>query len=254
MRQQLTQADLLAAIVADALAMPDQPVARTTRGAHLLALEAGRVGLASLVSAIDPGLVGDDPTRDVPAGMSVHALAARLADPVATNTNQASLAMAAVNSLLGPPRHSSPAWGQDVIVERGQGKNVAVVGHFPFVEELKDAFANFWVLEKRPQPGDHHASMAGDLLPRADLVAVTGTTLLNGTLAGILNLCRADALVVLLGPTTPFAPGLFDLGVDVLAGSDVVQPDAVHAGIAAGHCFRHLAGARQLAWEKGHGQ
>lgn len=249
-RQQLTQADLLSAIVAQALRTPDHPVTGFTRGEHLVALKSRRLGLATLVSTIDPGVISDDAIQSIPPGSTAHALAARLLEPGATNTNLATLAMSAINSLLAPPQACSPAWGQDVLVERGRNKNVAIIGHFPFVEEIREAFANFWVLEKRPQPGDHDASMAGALLPQADLVAITGTTLLNGTLAEILNLCSEEAFLVLIGPTTPFAPCLFELGIDVLAGCDVTCPDQVQAGITAGRCFRELAGARQLAWEK----
>ena len=150
--------------------------------------------------------------------------------------------------MLPPPEDAAPAFGQDVLAARGQGKNVAVIGHFPFVEAARSAYANYWVLEKRPQPGDCDAAQAATLLPRADLVAITATTLLNGTLAEILNACRPDALVILLGPSTPFAPSLFACGIDVLAGCHCHNAAAALDGVRR-HCFfRHLDGAGQRTW------
>lgn len=245
MRPQLTQHDILCALADETGKHPDQPIRDVTTGVCLAAVSSRLLGLASLITHIAPGLPRTSPSR-TPA--SVHEAAAFLRDAATTNTDTASLAMAAVNSLLPPPADVADAPGQDIVVNRGRGKNVAVVGHFPFVDSLREICATLWVLEKRPQPGDVDASMAGEILPQADLVAVTGTTLLNGTLAGLLNACRPDAFVVMLGPTTPFARSLFDCGIDVLAGCAVPDPEAALAGIRAGHCFKGLKGVRQTAW------
>ncbi len=250
----LTQDALLAELVQEALRIPDHPIDRLVRGECLIGVSSRRVGLASLVSTIAPDQASDQAGPPCPLpepGTSAHDLARRLLEPDSQGTDVASLAMAAINSLLPPPAVCAPAWGQDVLMARGRGKAVAVVGHFPFVSEVRHAFAQFWVLEKRPQPGDLDASMAEVVLPRADLVAITATTLLNGTLAGLLALCRPDALVALLGPTTPFASCLLAHGITVLAGCHVTDPDAAFSGIRAGRFFRQLAGARQLAWETG---
>lgn len=255
MKQTLSQHDLLEAVLRDVARQPDGPIRQTAAGNSLVGLLANRVGLASLpVPSRDPEVVSE---RGVPlpaAGSSARELAARLVEPDTQETVVASLAMAAVNALLPPPRHCSPSFGQEMMAARGQGKNVAVIGHFPFVDAARPAYANFWVLEKQPQPGDCDASLAGDILPQADVVAVTATTLLNGTLAGILNFCRPDALVILLGPTTPFAPELFQCGIDILAGCDCKDPEAALEGVRRNHFFRNLEGARQLAFEADSGR
>jgi uncharacterized protein len=249
MRPQLTQQAILDALVAEVRNIPDQPIRDVTTGVCLTAVSSRFLGLASLVSHIAPGTTRREAaeTSDHP---SVHEAAALLLDPASTNTDKATLAIAAVNSLLPPPDEQTALPGQDIALLRGRGKNVAVVGHFPFVDDLRSICANLWVLEKKPQPGDVDASKAGEILPQADLVAVTGTTLLNGTLAGLLNSCRPDTFVVMLGPTTPFAWALFDCGIDVLAGCAVPDPEAALVGIRAGKCFKGLAGVRQTAWAK----
>lgn len=246
MRQHLTQQDILDAIVTEVHAIPDVTVTGVTTGVCLTAVFSQHLGLASLVSHIAPGIPRpEDQTSET---RSVHELAALLRDPTTTNTDKASLAMAAVNSLLPPPVTETPMAGQDILLARGKGKKVAVIGHFPFVTALRDSCETLWVLEKRPKPGDVDASKTPEILPRADLVAVTGTTLLNGTLAGILELCRDDAFVVLIGPTTPYATSLFDCGIDMLAGCAIPEPEQALTGIRAGYCFKGLSGVRQTAW------
>lgn len=242
-----TQHEILCALAEEVRRLPDAPIGGVTLGSCLAAVTSRFCGLASLVSHTAPDLPrAAAPAADMPA--TVHAAAALLRDPATSGTDVASLAMAAVNSLLPPPAEDAPLPGQDILLSRSQGKNVAVVGHFPFVNVLRPVCAQLWVLEKRPRPGDTDASLAGEILPRADLVAVTGTTLLNGTLAGLLGLCRPDAFVVMLGPTTPFAKVLFDCGIHVLAGCEVPDPEAALAGIRAGKCFKGLSGVRQTAW------
>jgi len=246
-----TQSELLAAILHDVSRHPDRPIRRAVAGESLLAVQAARVGLASRPCAAPQ--TGQDSVRLPDPGTSAHAVAERLRDPDITDTDQISWAIAAVNALLPPPQQTSKSFGQEVMAARGAGKNVAVVGHFPFVDAVRAAFANFWVLEKRPQPGDHDASMAATLLPQADVVAITATTLLNGTLAGLLDLCRKGALVILLGPTTPFAPSLFDFGITVLAGCDCEDATAALDGVRHGRLFRDLPQAKQVTFEAPHG-
>jgi uncharacterized protein (DUF4213/DUF364 family) len=49
----------------------------------------------------------------------------------------------------------------------------------------------------------------------------------------LLALCRGDAFVVLIGPTTPLSPVLFEYGVDALCGTVVDDPRAVVDRLAA---------------------
>lgn len=248
MRTPVSQDAILAGIVKDAQAIPDQPITSITWGVCLSAVQSKRTGLASLVSHIAPK-TGTVRPADGP-GQSAHAAAAVLLDPKATNTDHASLALAAINSLLPPPEKEDEMPGQDMLLRLGKGKKVAVIGHFPFVNALREACTECWVLERQPKEGDLIATEAPNVLPQADLITITGTTLLNGTLAELLNLCRQDATVVLLGPTTPYAPSLFSFGIDILAGSEVVDAAAALEGIRGGSCFKGLKGVKQTAWAR----
>ena len=81
------------------------------------------------------------------------------------------------------------------------------------------------MLELEPQGDDLPAAAAPEVLPQADVVGITGSTLANGTLEGLLALCRPEATVVLIGPTTPLSTVLFDYGADVLCGVLVDDPE-----------------------------
>jgi hypothetical protein len=154
---------------------------------------------------------------------------------------EVSVGIAAINALL--PR-APLTWvdinASDVLAERGADKAVALVGHFPFVDWLRARVKTLWVLELAPQAGDLPASAAAEVIPQAELIALTSMTLLNHTFEGLMALRRPDAPVMLLGPSTPLAPLLFDYGVHLLSGSVVEEIDAVLQGVSQGAGFRQL--------------
>ena len=102
------------------------------------------------------------------------------------------------------------------------------------------------MLELQPRPGDLPASAAAEVVPEADVLAITATTLINRTFDGLMTLRRPDALVMLLGPSTPLTPLLFDYGVHLLSGAIVEDVDAVLMAVSQGAGFRqiHRAGVR----------
>ena len=58
------------------------------------------------------------------------------------------------------------------------------------------------------------------LLPSCDVVLITGTTIINGTIDELLNLCKNAREIVLVGSSTPMFPEAFKkTNVTVLAGA-----------------------------------
>jgi len=127
---------------------------------------------------------------------------------------------------------------------------VALVGHFPFVPALRETAGRLWVLELRPHPGDVGAEEAEAVLPQADIVAITGSAFINHSLEGLLGLCRPESFVMVLGPTTPLSPVLFDHGVDVISGTRVVDPELALRCVSEGATFRQIRGVRLLTMER----
>lgn len=156
---------------------------------------------------------------------------------------EASVGLAAINSLLEVDMdHCKDINAGRVLEEKSGGKTVVVVGHFPFVEKLKKTAGKLWILERKPQSGDLPADQAEQVIPQADVVAITGTALINGTMESLLKLCPRDSLVMVLGPTTPLTPLWFDYGVDIVSGTRVVNPKEVLRFISQGVVFKQLHG------------
>ena len=79
-------------------------------------------------------------------------------------------------------------------------------------------------------------------MPDADVVLITGTTLLNDTLENLL-LLLPEARVVLVGPTVGLVPDAFlRRGVDVLGGVRVTAPDAFLDVLTEGGSGYHFFG------------
>ncbi|HTX78150.1 MAG TPA: DUF364 domain-containing protein [Longilinea sp.] len=161
---------------------------------------------------------------------------------------EVAIGLATINALL--PRDAS-SWvelnAEDYLVQNGAGKNVAMVGHFPVVNRLRACAGNLWVLELRPKEGDLPAEAAAEVIPQADIVAITGTTLINKTFDGLIKLCRPTAEVIMLGPSTPLSPVLHGHGVRMIAGTIVLDPQKTVLGIGQGISLHQL---HQTGWIK----
>jgi len=162
------------------------------------------------------------------------------------NLLEASIGMATINSLIDIDETKCDAENAlDVLIEKGDGKDIAVVGHFPWIPKLRKVARKLWVLEQRPQAGDLPAEAAEDILPKADVVAVTGTSLINHTAEKLLGLAKGS-FIVMVGPTSPLSPVLFDWGVDVVSGTKVVEPEKVLRSISEGAIFPQVQGVKVL--------
>lgn len=214
-------------------------------GDKLVGVRAGTMGVASRL-----GGQGLPPSADVINCTSIPEMLGWLRPEPGEPLLQRSLALAAVNAVVEPQAGAEKAKGQEIILRHGRGKHVAVVGHFPFVERMGESFASFSVLELHPRVGDLPAEAAAEVLPRADVVAITGTAIINGTLAGLLNQCRRDSFIMVLGPSTPPCAGLFELGIDALAGACVVDSDMACEGVLKGVPFKKLDGVQSFVMTK----
>ena len=165
---------------------------------------------------------------------------------------EASIGMAAFNALLEIDESALTELNADeIILERGTGRRVAIVGHFPFIDRVRAAAAECWVLERHPGDGDLPAEQAAEVLPQADVVALTGTSLINHTFEELIALCRPDAFVLLLGPSAPLTARLSDLGVNAISGTRVHDPELVLRSLSQGATFRQIkrgGGLRLLTW------
>jgi hypothetical protein len=201
-------------------------------------LDDGRCGLASTLRPDEPQCAGPAPL--VPqAGHLLEYSALELAEYARSDSLlEASIGMAAINALMEIDESRCVELNaEDVILKEGVGRKVAIVGHFPFTPRAREVAEKLWVLEKRPVGGDLPAERAAEVLPQADVAAITGTSLINHTFEGLMKLCRPDALVVVLGPTAPLSPVLFDYGADIICGTLVTDTESVLRLIGQGANF-----------------
>ncbi len=157
-------------------------------------------------------------------GMPVRALAQGIKS---WNSLEATMGLAAVNSVLNsaeqverlsgiPARQHRSLGAFERFREEVRGRRVAVIGHFPDLEQLGEV-CELSILERRPHAGDYPDPACEYILAEQDYVFMTATTIINKTLPRLLELSR-NAVRVLVGPSTPLAPVLFEAGIDVLAG------------------------------------
>jgi uncharacterized protein (DUF4213/DUF364 family) len=74
---------------------------------------------------------------------------------------EASIGMAAVNSLIDIDESKCVQKNAfEIILEKGEGKQVAVVGHFPWISKLREKIKNVRVLKQRLRERDLPAEEA----------------------------------------------------------------------------------------------
>ena len=225
------------------------PVRAVLVGAHWTAVCSSHCGLATTVISDKPH---DHTTvvRDA-GGLSLKSAQELAAYALSENSLEAAIGVAAINSLLAPDERDAVEMNaSEVLMKDGVGKTIALVGRFPFIPRLRTVAANLWVIEQHPVGDEYPADSVGSLIPRADVVALTGSALINHTLDHLLDLCSPDALVMVLGPSTPLSPVLFDHGATIIAGSRVVDENAVMSCIGQGAIFRQVSGVRLLAFTR----
>ena len=164
---------------------------------------------------------------------------------------EAAIGMATINSLIQFDEANCVAINaSEILAEKGKGKKVAIIGHFPFIPALKERVGQLWVIEKNARQGDFAEQEADNILPLADVVGITGTAFSNHTLEHLLEICRPKAYVLMLGDTTPMSPVLFNYGIDAVCGVKVVNTELALNCVSQGANFRQIRGIKLLAMFK----
>ncbi|VXD13787.1 conserved hypothetical protein [Planktothrix serta PCC 8927] len=113
-----------------------------------------------------------------------------------------------------------------------RGKRVVIIGRYPGLSQYEQE-ADITVLERQPISQDLPDTACEYLLPEADWVFLTATSIANKTFPRLVELSQ-QAQLVLMGPTTPWLPELADMGINYLAGVKVTDTDALRQTIAEG--------------------
>ncbi|OAA92924.1 DUF364 domain-containing protein [Clostridium coskatii] len=172
------------------------------------------------------------------------------------NNYEAALGLAAINSVINTENNVSKIYPGDLngqpnessfilLKEQIIGKNVTVIGHFPRVEALR-RICKLSILERKPDEGDYPDPACEYILPYQDYVFITGTTIINKTIPRLLELSK-NANVILVGPSVPITEMLFSYGVDLLAGTVIVEKERAWDVIQEGNPTKFFKrGARRV--------
>ncbi len=164
---------------------------------------------------------------------------------------EAAIGMAAINSLLEVDESKCVELNaRELIIEKGRGKNIAMIGHFPFIPKLREIAKELWVIEKNPQPGDYPEEEAKNLIPAADVLAVTGTAITNHTMEDLLKLKGKDTFVIALGDSAILSSILFDYGIDAISGTVVADHESALKCVSQGANFRQINGLKRMTMVK----
>jgi uncharacterized protein len=87
------------------------------------------------------------------------------------------------------------------------------IGHFQDAATWRDEGRPVSIIELFPRAGDIHWDDSRDVLAKAELVFMTGLTLVNGTFGEVVRRTPRASCRVIMGPTVPLTPALFRLGV-----------------------------------------
>jgi hypothetical protein len=227
----------------------DLPVTAGVVGSHLVAVASHRLGLAAHLPGAGGGeRVFSEKAKFSLVGRSARDLAMWL---MGDEWLRAGIGMASLNSLLEidyDKLHETNA--KHIIADQAAGKSLMVVGHFPFVNKIRSNVRNLWIMEKKPGSEHIPEEQGYQLLPEADVVAITGSSLINHTFERIMVNCKSSSFKIMLGPSTPLSPVLFDYGLDVIGGALVEAVNPVLTEVERGAAFRKLKGVRTVVMAK----
>ncbi|HPH98540.1 MAG TPA: DUF364 domain-containing protein [Anaerolineaceae bacterium] len=235
--------DILAALPIDPI-----PVRKVVIGVHWIVVGSKYCGLGSTL--VGKGPHGHSPVRDVG---SLHQKSAQeLAQWILSdNLLEASIGIAALNSILDVDESRvKQINAAEIIARESENKNVAIVGHFPFIDRLKSIAKNCWIIEKKPVGDDFPEEAAQEFIPQADVLAITGTAFINHTMEELLSYRRPDTLTLILGPSTPLCPVFFNYGISFLSGSRVIDEEAATITIQQGATFPQVRGTQLMTMRK----
>ena len=195
----------------------------------------------------------------VPGRIAGRSAAEVLRDLYRPQDLRRALAIATLNALAetlwqrdGPPPGARVVAGDAFdALAIAPSQRVALVGAFPpYLRALRRSGQPFHVLELDPAtlkpeelPFFAPAERAPEVVAEADVLITTGTTLVNGTLDGLLRHLRRGAQAAVVGPTATLRAAPFARrGVTVVGGTRVHAPAELLDLLAEGGSGYHFFG------------
>jgi len=153
------------------------------------------------------------------------------------NALRRAVGVATANALVLPKKGDNEDREATTYLNLQPEEKVAMVGLFaPLVERIRSTGATLTIVERNPErldllsPEDKEKA-----LKNCDVAIITATTLLNNTFEETIDLLGAPRSVVLMGPSTPLVPEIFnDTPITHLGGAIVADSAKVLQVISEG--------------------
>ena len=182
-----------------------------------------------------------------------------LDDIFGENILRRTLGIAALNALSVAAWEQSPPQDYEILMgvdsfdeldDASYPKTMVVGALVHMLKKLMAAGADFHVLEQDPRtlkeremPYYLPPERAAECVPKADLLVITGVTILNNTLPGLLQMAKPGAEILITGSTASMLPeAFFARGVTMLGGIQVTKPDELLNIISEGGSGYHFFG------------
>ncbi|HEX2957744.1 MAG TPA: DUF364 domain-containing protein [Chitinispirillaceae bacterium] len=160
-------------------------------------------------------------------------------------TLKRAVGMATLKSLLPVPKCFLEGNAIDHYREFARVHPTCFIGHFAEAESWRAEGDPVNIIELFPRPGDIHWNDSHKILAEAELVLMTGLTIVNGTFDEAVRRTPRAKYRVIMGPTVPLSPVLFDYGVDQIGGTIIQDPEkSIHyCSLGGGSIANAPAGA-----------
>ena len=131
-------------------------------------------------------------------------------------TLRRAVGMACLKSLLPVP--SGVICGDAIAMVEAASAEVPTcfIGYFKTAADWREMGRPVSIVELFPRPGDIHWNDADEILGQARIVLMSGLTVVNETLQAVIRRTPSALIRVMMGPTVPPSPVLFDYGIDML--------------------------------------
>ncbi|ABC78640.1 DUF364 domain-containing protein [Syntrophus aciditrophicus] len=127
-----------------------------------------------------------------------------------------SVGMACLKSLLPDPPATIAGGAIELVEPAACRIPTCFIGYFKTAAAWREKGYPVTIVELFPRPGDIHWNEADEVLEKAELVLMTGLTVVNETLEAVIRRTPSARMRIIMGPTVPASPVLFDYGIDML--------------------------------------
>ncbi|MGO8745699.1 MAG: Rossmann-like domain-containing protein [Thermoguttaceae bacterium] len=150
-----------------------------------------------------------------------------------TETLRVAAGMSCLSSALPVPPGCFEGNAIDCFEKLARTRRTCFIGHFQEGAAWREQGYPVNIIELFPQPGDIHWDQSHEVLAAAEIVLMTGLTLVNDTFREVIRRTPNASIRVIMGPTVPFSALFFSEGIHFVGSTLVDDVEKL-----AGYCRR----------------